>query len=222
MNSVCTAAGIFVLFTSGAYAQVQGSMTLGGTAFMGRAVTGAPYSATEVVEHTQTLADGTHITQKPRTTLMFRDSQGRMRTERPMFPGPNADENGPTLIEIKDPVAGFQYTLDQQNHVAHRVALTRPGGMGTGTGVAGAVAGISFAPPPPPPPPQARIAQSAAVLGGNGTQVSKMEHSSESLGTQVMEGVTVEGHRVTTTIPVGFRAMTGPLSRRLKLGCRRT
>ncbi len=92
---------------------------------MGPVVTGAPYSATEVTEHTQTLADGTHITQKPRTTLMFRDSQGRTRTERPMFGGPYGGDGGPTMIQIQDPVAGFQYTLDQQDHVAHRVALTR-------------------------------------------------------------------------------------------------
>ncbi len=69
------AASILALFASAAYAQVvssgspsirQGSMTMnmGGTAFMGPAVTGAPYSATEVMEHTQTLADGTHITRQ--------------------------------------------------------------------------------------------------------------------------------------------------------------
>ncbi len=38
-----------------------------------------------------------------------------------------------------------------------------------------------------------------------------MEHSSESLGTQTMEGVTVEGHRTTTTIPVGVQGNDRPL-----------
>lgn len=215
------AASILALFASAAYAQVagsgsppvrQGSMTMnmGGTAFMGPVVTGAPYSATEVMEHTQTLADGTHITQKPRTTLMFRDSQGRTRTERPMFGGPYGGDGGPTMIQIQDPVAGFQYTLDQQDHVAHRVALTRPGGVGAGTGVARAmVSGTLTATLPPPPP--ARIAQSAAVSGGNGTEVNRPERSVEPLGTQTMEGVTVEGRRVTTTIPIGMQGNDRPI-----------
>ncbi|HEV2731508.1 MAG TPA: hypothetical protein VGV15_15865 [Terriglobales bacterium] len=40
----------------------------------GPVVTGAPYSAEEVVDHTQTLADGTHITQKTQVSKVFHDS----------------------------------------------------------------------------------------------------------------------------------------------------
>ncbi len=209
-------AGILALFASGAYAQVaapagpaplrQGIFTFGGgMAFMGPVVTAAPYSATEVVEHTQTLADGTHITQKPRTTLIFRDSQGRTRTEAQRFYDANGD--GPIIIQIQDPVTGVQYTLDQQNHVAHRIALTRPGG---GTGSAGAVAsGISFAPPPPPRPPQ--ISRPAAVSDGSGTPVNRIQRVVEPLGTQSMEGVSVVGRRDTTTIPVGMQGNDRPM-----------
>jgi hypothetical protein len=43
------------------------------------AVTGAPYSAEEVTQHTQALTDGTHITEPSRTMPVFRDSKGRTR-----------------------------------------------------------------------------------------------------------------------------------------------
>src|SRR5947208_3558873 len=61
-------------------------MGFSGTAYGPPAITGAAYSAQEVTEHVQTLADGTHIKLKPRTMLLFRDSQGRTRTERPIGP----------------------------------------------------------------------------------------------------------------------------------------
>jgi hypothetical protein len=77
-------------------------------------VTGAPYSAEVVYEHIQTLADGTHITQKAQSTRQYRDSEGRTRLE--TSPG------GAQIVEIQDPVNGFRYLLDVQNHVAHRFA----------------------------------------------------------------------------------------------------
>src|SRR5438309_9906410 len=51
------------------------------------AVAGAPYSAEQVMEVVQTLADGTHVVQKTTPTKMFRDSMGRTRTERSAMPG---------------------------------------------------------------------------------------------------------------------------------------
>src|SRR5581483_4975140 len=66
---------------------VSGPMIGVGLGFMGAPVTGAPYSAQQVMEHTQTLGDGTHIVQTPRTTLVFRDSQGRVRIERSIILG---------------------------------------------------------------------------------------------------------------------------------------
>ena len=48
---------------------------------MGRTVTGAPYSGQEVTEESQTLANGNVITRKV-TVNVFRDSSGRVRTER--------------------------------------------------------------------------------------------------------------------------------------------
>src|SRR5438477_8007913 len=52
-----------------------------------RAVPGEPYSAEQESEHSQTLADGTNIQQKRILSRTFRDSQGRIRTERMPFAG---------------------------------------------------------------------------------------------------------------------------------------
>ncbi|MGO9261584.1 MAG: hypothetical protein ACLQU1_35565 [Bryobacteraceae bacterium] len=71
------------------------------------AVTGAPYSADQVQEHTGTT--GTYA-----IGHFFRDSEGRTRTE-------SALKSSPAWrIEILDPVAGVAYVLDDKNKVAHR------------------------------------------------------------------------------------------------------
>lgn len=92
------------------------------------AISGAPYSGTQSSESVQTLADGTQL---KRPTLMaatiYRDSQGRLRTEQPAFPflrqmavNPNVKPFPDfTIVEIQDPVAGYQYLLDSTNKVAH-------------------------------------------------------------------------------------------------------
>src|SRR6266404_4517841 len=93
--------------------------------FAPAAITGAPFTADRVSEHTQTLADGTHIHQPAHTEHISRDSQGRTRTERPVIGGMFGNQNAGDfrVTEIVDPVAGFAYLLDDQNEVAHRVAL---------------------------------------------------------------------------------------------------
>jgi len=98
---------------------------------MFRATTGLPYSADEIMERSQTLADGTRITQPPLTTKVYRDAEGRQRRDRPV--------GATTIIEIYDPVAGYRYVLDSERRVVHRSALPVPQ----------AQAG----PPAPAPPP---------------------------------------------------------------------
>ena len=68
-------------------------------AVRGMTVKGAPYSAEEVNETNQMLADGTRIHRENRTTV-YRDSEGRTRRETP--------DN----ITITDPVANVTYFLD--------------------------------------------------------------------------------------------------------------
>jgi hypothetical protein len=175
-------------------------------------ITGAPFSADRVSEHTQTLGDGTHIRQPQNIEHISRDSQGRTRTERSAFPGLRSGDPGTKdfrLTEISDPVGGFAYVLDDQNKVAHRVALeARPqrqlverqivaaptGGRGAAAASAGGGAGATgvgrtFSPDDP----------------------TKPQLANERLGTKNIEGVVAEGTRNTTTWPVSSQGNDRPM-----------
>ena len=80
-------------------------------------VTDAAYPADEVLEYTTTLADGTHRTQSSVIGHLFRDSHGRIRVEKAWKPAPI------WTTEIFDPVEGFGYFLDDQQKIAHRMAM---------------------------------------------------------------------------------------------------
>jgi hypothetical protein len=79
-------------------------------AVMGPAVKGAPYSALETVETTQTLGDGTHI-KRITETMVYRDSEGRIRRETP------------DSVTIWDPVARVSYALDPKAQTARKMPL---------------------------------------------------------------------------------------------------
>ena len=78
----------------------------------GKVVTGAPYSAQAVTEHTQTLPDGNTI-HTTTTANVYRDSQGRTRRKQEIGAiGPWAAQGTPRkVISIADPVSGFIHTL---------------------------------------------------------------------------------------------------------------
>jgi len=139
---------------------------------------GVPYSGERVSENVQTLVDGTKITQATNNEKLWRDSEGRTRTERQIGAGPISDGKSKlVLVEVRDPVAGFLYVLDDLAKVAHRFALTAGPAKRTP-----AAPETTAAQAPPKPRPQA---------------------SSEQLGTQTIEGVLAEGVRSTRTIPIG-------------------
>jgi hypothetical protein len=180
-----------------------------GQGMPGGAVTGVPYSAEEVTEHVQTLADGTHITQPSQKTMYYRDSQGRTRTER-TFPLPLGAAVGgaaaPSLIDINDPVSGAHYILDARSRTARKMPSP-------------------FAPPPPSPPaPNSASAsgiwfnQSGAPVGnrqsnsGSDAQAQHPQFSHESLGTQTIEGILAEGTRTTVVYPVGSMGNDRPIT----------
>lgn len=179
------------------------SYTVSTNRFMGTPVTGAPYSATQVHESVQVLADGTRITQNRgvNSVTTYRDSQGRTRTERKMF-----RDDGPTMIEINDPVAGVGYALDAGAKVAHKFALRQPPQlpkrietMGTIGGGGGSSLTISAS----APPPTTAVAQPAVRPADDPGASARPRHQTESLGADTMEGVLVKGTRTTTTYPVG-------------------
>ncbi len=151
----------------------------------GRAITGAPYSGEQVSEHVQTLVDGTHITQQQNREKMYRDSQGRTRTERSLMGGMQDNKSGQfVMVEIRDPVSSSYYVIDDQNRVAHRFAMEAPPAR-------------QRAPMTP--------AQTEAMAK------ARAENSTEKLGPENIEGVAAEGNKTTRTIPIGEAGNDRPI-----------
>ncbi|HLK62400.1 MAG TPA: hypothetical protein VKU19_03115 [Bryobacteraceae bacterium] len=232
---------------------VMGQMKVVGLsgAAMGATVKGAPYSAIEVTENNQTLADGTRIHNENQTNV-YRDSEGRVRRETP------------NQITILDPVANVSYFLNPKTMTATKSTLLLPavfkkaaaGGMGgvggVGAGGGSAVEGggrflttgenTSFhvsvskegtasvtvsgnaADPSsvafertftvngqPVDEQTFSIAQDkvkaekAFAAGADGVLRRQITNpgKTESLGTQMMEGVNAEGTRLSTTLDTG-------------------
>jgi hypothetical protein len=181
-------------------------MTFGGLQSNRPTVIGAPYSGEEVSEHTQTLSDGTHIAQKMRSQLVYRDSQGRTRTERPVMMGPNADPDL-RIVEIHDPIAGYSYVLDPANRIVHRVKLRDAPRAGGVVGVVSSAPPQWFETTAPPPSAGNRISVSSTAS----SSMIRGDSSTESLGAQSIEGVLAEGRRHTTTIPVNAQGNDRPI-----------
>lgn len=166
-------------------------------------VTGKPFSAQEVTERLQTLADGTHITSGAQKVMHYRDSLGRTRTERTPMQPPSlpavASSELPVFIEIFDPVGGYRYSFDSKGHTAYRSPL--------GPRAIAKNLQLPAARPVITPNPQAVAARRSA-----GASMPRPEVSTEQLGTQTIEGVLAEGVRVTTTFPVGLVGNDRPLA----------
>jgi hypothetical protein len=175
-----------------------------------------PYSATEETSHLQTLADGTHITQGPRTTRIYHDSQGRTRQER-SFCDHGLKGDFANVVIIRDPVEGITYVLDMENHVAHRLTSS-------GDAKSQAVSSTPVARASSSSSNVAVFTSSSSANGSSmsssaiqvGSSLSSSAHSemtveSENLGTQVMEGLTVEGKRTVRTIPINAEGNDQPI-----------
>ena len=83
----------------------------------------APFSGQQSSESLQTFVNGAHESSSGVRPMVYRDSKGRLRIEQPAYhvlPGRPAPSDDFTIVEIKDPVAGYQYVLDPVSHVAHR------------------------------------------------------------------------------------------------------
>ena len=145
---------------------------------------GHPYSADEITQQTNTLADGTHMVRTSQPNFLCRDFVGRTRTEKrpPLLPKENQIEM-PALVEILDPVSGFGYYLDTVNRVAHRLVLRQP---------------IKFL-----PARQALYPNPLPPISSKPSTADERITTSERLGTKILEGVSVEGQRITWTYPIG-------------------
>jgi len=150
----------------------------------GRAiVTGAPYSATESVSTVQTLANGNTITHQD-VRQVYRDSQGRMRTERTVTPPPGSGKNAFTEIEISDPVSGNRYLLNSSTQIAIQMPLPKPRTGPTSS---------STTPPSPPQRPGVSVATT-------------------DLAPKAVNGVNATGKQVTQTIAAGTIGNAAPIT----------
>jgi hypothetical protein len=169
-----------------------GRMGFGGPGGMGRGmvrtVTGAPYSAVEVSETTQTLPSGNVISRKSQSNV-YRDGMGRVRTETTMPQrGPGAGQSTTTtatrtIVNIHDPVAGVNRELNTATKTARETPLPNRNGNFAGLGNRG---------------PRGANAPARTNNGGADPNVV-----TESLPMQTINGVQATGTRVTRTIPAG-------------------
>jgi hypothetical protein len=128
-------------------------------------VTGAPYSATETVQRQQTLANGNQISTKGQSTV-YRDSQGRIRTEEAITPSASSGRPARTMVTVFDPVGGNRYVLDSSTMTARQSALPNFAGR----------AGGSARPEPPARPNVATTSLGTAIINGvqaTGTQLTE-------------------------------------------------
>jgi len=173
-------------------------------------VLGAPYSATTSNESIQTLADGNRLVQTSTGTIA-RDSQGRTRQET-VLPaiGNLSAANAPHLIFIHDPVAQTSYTLNLTEKTAQKMPALPPLPAGV-AGVGGATVSMRVVegnqvPLPPLDVSSMTIADAprpGVFLAKRLTASEPDQGNTEDLGSDTIEGVLVNGVRMTHTIPAG-------------------
>jgi hypothetical protein len=158
-------------------------------------VAGQPYSAQQETQTVQTLEDGTHITHSVAKVKLYRDSQGRTRTERTAQqpPGILSTSTPPVFIEVSDPVAGYRYTFDSTSQKVYRspsapLRVPKQVPVPAQLPAGGAIARAVILPAP----------------AGGANPAMRPEVVTEQLAAQTIEGVLAEGTRTTTTYPAGF------------------
>jgi hypothetical protein len=85
-------------------------------------VTGTPYTATILIDTTQTLTDGNRIVNQS-TESVARDCAGRIRRELRISNVGALPIAGPAVIVIADPVSHLDYILDPEKHT---VRISKP------------------------------------------------------------------------------------------------
>lgn len=160
----------------------RGPGILGAGPGQGTPVTGAPYSATETLQTQQTLGGGNQISRKQQSTV-YRDSQGRVRTEETVTPPASSGQAAQNVVTIFDPVAGYQYVLNASTMTGFQRPLPKANG-----------------------PRQARTPRTPPPAGPDTPQIT-----TTSLGIQVVNGVAATGTQVTETIPAGAIGNAQPI-----------
>jgi hypothetical protein len=174
--------------------------------------TDAPYTADIVTDVVQTLADGNRI-EHHTTSSVARDSLGRVRREQQLAAiGPVVPRIDRRMITIMNPVDGVHYTLDPARKVAMRSAMPvfKPGGgvAQTRIMIGGRLPRAGSRDALPGPGAGNVVTHDVDTLV---TRRGADQGRSESLGTQVIEGVQSEGTRTVVTIPAGTIGNQAPI-----------
>ena len=179
-------------------------------------IKGQPFSADVIDEDDQLLADGNHIHRESHSKL-FRDSEGRTRTETALGIGRTVDGEPFVHITIFDPVQHQMIILEprQKQAVVHTMGVVtgigvtapvRPGTPGSATAPSASSAQQA-------PPDAAALLESLRKIRQaqeNGTTPPRVP-SREDLGTSTLEGFAVTGTRISRTIPAGERGNDRPM-----------
>jgi opacity protein-like surface antigen len=157
-------------------------------------VKNAPYRADQITESTQILGDGTRIHNEHQMTI-YRDSQGRIRRETP---------DG---ISIWDPNSGIGYNLNPKTMTGGKmqVSVNTSGGAGSiGVAYRAQAGANSSGPVAPGGADDIRLVTKTIIDGETKVVTARGGVSNkESLGMRIMEGVSAQGERRTSTIETG-------------------
>jgi hypothetical protein len=160
-------------------------------------VKGAPFSARVTVEHTQTLANGVHVSSKMIGSL-YRDGDGRTRNELPR-------EGGPEIAMIEDPGASVLYHLNLFHHTALKVTFSAER---DNSELETRERKREMEERHNREIEEREKQQQQVELAGRKVTIERRaiaepERKIESLGIQSFDGVQAEGKRVTLTVPAG-------------------
>ena len=175
-------------------------------------VKGAPFCATVVTEHTQSLTDGNRI-HTTDSSALCRDSEGRTRREAGLnLLGASQQASAPKLITIVDPVAGVRYLLDTDNKIAQKMPLLPEGGPAIAEAGGAHPAGKQVMIYQRTGGPGSDVAFNTVMIKKGGPDSGEDAPNNENLGDQTIDGIHVTGTRVTTTIPAGKMGNEKPIT----------
>jgi hypothetical protein len=145
----------------------------------GRVVTGAPYSAVEVLTIQEKFADGNSVNTNT-STPRARDGEGRTYVNETVTPPASAGKAPYSRITITDPVAGYRYDLNSSTMIAVQSRM-----------------------PKAPPASTSTTIPSAPTLPSTTTRPNGATVTTVSLGTSTVNGVPATGTQTTEVIPAG-------------------
>jgi hypothetical protein len=146
-----------------------------------------PYSAEEVIEYARKTVNGLDT---PRTSLkpmLYRDSEGRTRTDTMIAHAGKLEDRLPNFIEIIDSVGGYRYILDPRTKTGPRATW-------------------------PIPTKSANRRTNANPKPSRRSSAIALQTISESLGAQDLEGLRAEGTLTMTMVPTGYVENEEPIT----------